>query len=79
MEPYKLPHRGQGLGNSFLLAGTDEYSNCSVKAVIVIIDMKFTTIAISKATRDALSAIGSKDQSFEEILQELLSKWNEKC
>jgi len=41
--------------------------------------MKFTTIAISKTTRNAIASIGSKDQSFEEILQKLLSKWNKKC
>jgi len=41
--------------------------------------MQYTTIAITKSTRDAVAAIGSKDQSFEEIIQELLSKWSEKC
>jgi len=41
--------------------------------------MKSTTIAISKATRDEIASIGSKDQSFDEILQQILSKWNEKC
>ena len=39
--------------------------------------MKFTTISITKSTRDAVAAIGSKDQSFEEIVQALLEKWNE--
>jgi len=40
--------------------------------------MQYTTIALTKSTRDAVAAIGSKDQSFEEILQELIKKWNEK-
>ncbi len=38
---------------------------------------KSTTIAITKSTRNAVAAIGSKDQSFEEIIQLLLEKWNE--
>jgi len=40
--------------------------------------MKYTTISISKTTRDALAATAKKDQSFENIIQQLLSKWNEK-
>jgi len=37
-----------------------------------------TTIAITKSTRDAVATIGSKDQTFDEIILELLEKWNEK-
>lgn len=36
--------------------------------------MKFTTISISKPTRDALAAVGTKDQSFDDIIQLLLNK-----
>ncbi len=39
--------------------------------------MKSTTIAISNDTRDALSYIGSKGQTYDEILKLLLQKWNE--
>jgi len=39
--------------------------------------VKYTTIAITKPTRDAVASVGSKDQSFEEIIQALLEKWNE--
>ena len=42
------------------------------------IDKGKTTIAITKSTRDAVAAIGSKDQSFDEIILELLEKWNRK-
>ncbi|MEX0763905.1 MAG: hypothetical protein WD966_04585 [Nitrosopumilaceae archaeon] len=40
--------------------------------------IKKTSIAISKETRDELAALGTKDQNFEEIIKELLKKWNEK-
>jgi len=40
--------------------------------------MKLTTIAITKITRDAIANIGSKDQTFDKIIQVLLEKWNEK-
>ena len=39
---------------------------------------KHTTIAIKKETRDNLAKIGSKDQSFDDILQTLLKSWVEK-
>lgn len=39
--------------------------------------MTKTSIAISKKTRDELAALGTKDQNFEEIIKELLKKWNE--
>jgi len=39
--------------------------------------IKKTSIAITKETRDRLAALGKKDQNFEEIIQELLKKWNE--
>lgn len=39
--------------------------------------IKKTSIAISKETRDQLATLGKKDQNFEEIIKELLRKWNE--
>jgi len=36
-----------------------------------------TTIAIGKETKEKLAAIAKKGQSFEEIIQALLEKWNE--
>jgi len=39
--------------------------------------VKKTTIAIERETRDKLAALGKKDQNFEEIIKELLKKWNE--
>lgn len=45
---------------------------------IVIIGMKSTTIAISDITHDALTTIGKKGQSFDDILKQLISKWYEK-
>ena len=36
-----------------------------------------TTIAISQSTRNEVASIGSKDQSFDDILKILLKKWNE--
>jgi hypothetical protein len=41
-----------------------------------LVDKK-TTIVLKKETRDSLAAIGGKDQSFDEIIRELLRKWNE--
>ena len=38
---------------------------------------KFTTIALMPDTRDSLASIGKKDQSFDEIIKELIKKWNE--
>lgn len=52
--------------------------NASVMYFMSIIIMKkYTTIGISKSMRDSLASAGKKDQSFEDILQMLLSKWNE--
>ena len=39
---------------------------------------KYTTIGITKFTRDALAAAGKKDQSFEDIIRMMLSKWDGK-
>lgn len=36
-----------------------------------------TTIAIKKQTRDKIASIGKKDQTFDQIIVELLKKWNE--
>jgi len=36
-----------------------------------------TTISVSKETRDKLAALCRKEQYFEEIIKELLKKWNE--
>lgn len=36
-----------------------------------------TRIAITKETRNRLAEIGTKDQNFEEIIRELIKKWNE--
>jgi len=44
---------------------------------IAIIGMKSTTIAISKNTRDSIASLGSKGQTYDEILNLLLDKWNE--
>ncbi len=37
-----------------------------------------TSIAISKKIRNQLAAIGTKDSTFDEIIQKLLTKWNGK-
>ncbi len=37
-----------------------------------------TSIAISRKIRNQLAAIGTKDSTFDEIIQKLLTKWNEK-
>ena len=34
-----------------------------------------TTIVLKRETRNSLAAIGSKDQSFDEIIRELLKAW----
>jgi len=36
-----------------------------------------TSIAITKETRDQLASLGTKDSNFEDIIKELLKKWNE--
>ena len=35
-----------------------------------------TSIAISRKIRNQLAAIGTKDSTFDEIIQKLLTKWN---
>jgi len=37
-----------------------------------------TSIAIQKETRKLLAAVGSKDSTFDEIIQELIKFWKEK-
>ena len=37
-----------------------------------------TSIAISRDIRNQLASIGTKDATFDEIIQSLLEKWNEK-
>lgn len=39
--------------------------------------MESTTIAISKIVRNQLASIGTKDSTFDDIIQELLKKWND--
>ena len=36
-----------------------------------------TTITIRNETRNQLASIGSKDSTFDDIIQELLRKWND--
>jgi len=36
-----------------------------------------TSIAISKLTKEQLSAFGKKGQTFDQIISELIKKWNE--
>ena len=38
--------------------------------------MVMTSIAIHKETRNQLATIGTKDSTFDDIIQELLKKWN---
>lgn len=38
-----------------------------------------TTIAIRKDVRNQLASLGDKGSTYDEIIQKLLSKWNEKC
>lgn len=40
--------------------------------------MAMTSIAIQKETRNQLASLGTKDSTFDEIIQSLLEKWNEK-
>ena len=42
--------------------------------VILMTVMKYTTISISKLTRDALAAICTKDQTFDEVVRLLIEK-----
>ena len=37
-----------------------------------------TSIAISKDLRNQLASIGTKDSTFNEIIQKLIKKWNDK-
>jgi len=70
---------GHGAGNILFFTGMVMSTvNASLMGVMnSIIMKKYTTIGISKSLRDSLASIGKKDQSFEDILQMLLSKWNE--
>lgn len=36
---------------------------------------KRTTIQLSKKTRDALASLGSKDESFEDIIKKLIKSY----
>lgn len=36
-----------------------------------------TSIAIQKETRNLLAAVGSKDSTFDAIIQKLIKSWNE--
>ncbi len=38
---------------------------------------EFTTIQISRLTRKELAGIGSKDDTYDSIIQKLLSRWSE--
>jgi len=37
--------------------------------------MTMTSIAIKKKTRNQLASIGTKDSTFDDILQKLLQEW----
>lgn len=37
----------------------------------------YTTVQISRVTRESLANIGKKGETYEEIIRKLLSKWNE--
>lgn len=37
---------------------------------------RITTISVTKPTRERLAALGTKDSTFDEIIQKLLEKWN---
>lgn len=36
-----------------------------------------TNVSITKDTRNELAKLGTKDSTFEDIIRELLRKWNE--
>jgi len=38
-----------------------------------------TTVSIKKETRNGLQQIGRKGQTFDQIISELLKKWDERC
>lgn len=38
---------------------------------------EITTITIERSTRDRLADLGSKDSTFDAIIQKLLKKWQE--
>ena len=40
--------------------------------IVVTLDMEFTTIAVSKKTKDELDKRGKKGDTYDEIIQELL-------
>jgi len=39
--------------------------------------MVMTSIAIQKETRNQLASFGTKDSTFDTIIQELIKKWND--
>jgi len=39
--------------------------------------LNHSTIRITKETRGKLASVGKKFQSYDQIIQELLSKWND--
>ena len=40
--------------------------------------MVMTSIAIQKETRNQLASLGTKDSTFDTIIQELIKKWSDK-
>lgn len=45
--------------------------------VISITNMETTTISISKQTREMLASLGTKDSTFDSIIQKLIENWRE--
>ena len=39
--------------------------------------MTMTSIAIQKETRNQLASLGTKDSTFDVIIQKLIKKWND--
>jgi len=39
--------------------------------------MTMTSIAIKKEIRNQLASLGTKDSTFNEIIQKLIKKWND--
>ena len=39
--------------------------------------MVITSIAIKKETRNQLASLGTKDSTFDDIIQNLIKKWND--
>lgn len=36
-----------------------------------------TSVSVKKSTKEELSTVGKKGQTFDQIISELLKKWNE--